>query len=787
MAGPLEVTVNPMRRLTPGEEAEIAWMRQNGVLPATGPREGGLMQMIGGILSDPAGAASSAYNAVTSDPIGVARGLLVDPVVDTVNWWSDAVQGRVPLTDAQGRTSTDAIGRAMDIAGSFAAPTFGARVATGAPDPNTVSMFGAGERRGRLYGGADIPDDVKVQQNIAKVIERTPEFENLLPYLTAEELSAVTSQMGDKILRGTQVGNLGDMQGGAVAGAGKLGWYRESANAMSTIFGEDINRFSSLLAALSPQTSVEMNMMNAARTWANWVKAGRPKDPNEILDIMGRSVVGDKGKDSILDAWKNNAISALSQQEGAGVDDFRLSGPKVDSFRRNVAGDLVPVTNDAWESHHMGVPQDAFSKSGTNLPGYGGVYLGKNIANRQVAENMSKALGFDIAPAEVQEMNWSFTKALYEQMAENRGRGGPSALDIVQEGLLDEKRVADVPDFASLLQDDRYGGPLKEIGLGPEIDKAAGAVGRIGGRDLSAAANPAGARNIARRVDALYDTRQFVSATAPFRARPGSSLRADGGRDFVLGPYGKQSSGFVSLDWGAKGRIHQVTPEYSKAVQSTSVTPVETFAEIAADGPSRQAWIDKMRAAQQSRGALGRSVDVYNRSGYKGAKVFSTPDGNAGFAVKPDGELSSVVSMKGQGPVGFSDSAVTLAVQNGATWLNAFDTVLPGKYGRHGFKPVARLPFDEQMARAEWGDAAVDEFMRDTKRFNNGRPDLVFMVYDPDFADKVPNRIGGRLAKSYDDAMRIVERSKTEVANKANKAKPAVRNKPSVPGLLDEQ
>jgi hypothetical protein len=107
-------------------------------------------------------------------------------------------------------------------------------------------------------------------------------------------------------------------------------------------------------------------------------------------------------------------------------------------------------------------------------------------------------------------------------------------------------------------------------------------------------------------------------------------------------------------------------------------------------------------------------------------------------------------------------------VQNGATWLNAFDTVLPQKYARHGFKPVARLKFDEQFARSEWGDEAVDQFMKATEDFNGGQPDLVFMVYDPNFVDQVPTGVGGDLVGSYDEAIKLVERAKAR-ASKSKK------------------
>ena len=49
---------------------------------------------------------------------------------------------------------------------------------------------------------------------------------------------------------------------------------------------------------------------------------------------------------------------------------------------------------------------------------------------------------------------------------------------------------------------------------------------------------------------------------------------------------------------------------------------------------------------------------------------------------------------------------------------------MPIFYGLNKFKVVARLKWDEQYAPPNWDK----EFYKD---FNNGEPDIVFMVFDP--------------------------------------------------------
>ena len=306
-----------------------------------------------------------------------------------------------------------------------------------------------------LYKGQEpLPQSM---DNLSAALDKEPALANMLPFVTPEEAAIITPRNVQNVEASYRAFNPNELVSAAVAGNPKLGWYYETSKALDTIFGEDTRRFATLLAAMSPQTSVEMNLKNAVRTFVNWEKAGRPKDKNEILDIMGRSVLGSKGKDSVLDAWKNNSVSALSAPEGTPGEAFRLSGPKVDNFGFAVSGDLDRFTNDAWQANLTGVPQDMFSRSSGPLPGYSPGYIGASAAGRQAADLMSGILGEKIMPSEVQETGWSFGKALYEQMKEGMAdtstlnTKGMSAREIVEAGALNENRISDVPDFASLL------------------------------------------------------------------------------------------------------------------------------------------------------------------------------------------------------------------------------------------------------------------------------------------------------------------------------------------------
>ena len=609
-------------------------------------------------------------------------------------------------------------------------------------------------------------DDLNIPTEIAPTIERAvdvnPEIEGILPYLTRNEAQRVTPGTANQLVATYNAINPEELIGAAVEGAPKIGWYEQTAEALNTIMGDDTPRFSALLAALSPQTSVEMNLLNTVNTWSNWEKAGRPTDPDKIIEIMGQSVLGDKGVDSVLGAWRNNAIRALTAAPDELTGNILLSGPKVNDFSQSVQGDLSRFVNDAWQANLTGIPQSYFGGTGP-MPGYSPGYLGASAAGRKAAEQMSLELGKDIMPSEVQETGWSFAKALYEQMASMRGAGqNVTAEDIVRNNMLETSRISDVPDFATLFTQPEYGTPLREIGYGSLIDRAAGAAQGIGRKDISGSARPDAAINVARRLDSLYDHRQFISATTPIRPRFIDTQAATSGRNRSVVPYRISSRRSVPLEFGASGRPHSPSQE----IQRASGIDFPDVYQLNQSAQDRRAFANVMREAQASRGAIGRSVDVYDPADYKGYKLFTTQDGSSGFAISPSGELSSVVSKRGSGIRGFSDAALAAAVSNGARWLNAFDTVLPQKYARFGFKPVARLKFDEDFARSDWGDEAVDAFMQSVKGFQSGKPDLVFMVYDPAFKDTVANNVGGKLVDDWDKAMEIVDKEKAKLSKK---------------------
>jgi hypothetical protein len=294
----------------------------------------------------------------------------------------------------------------------------------------------------------------------------------LAQYLTKAERRKLNTSTAKKVVQlFDQLPDSHEMAAVALAGQAKRGWYRKSAEAISNIFGPDAPRFAALLAALSPQTSVQGNLDNTVRIWAGWIRAGRPTDRKGILKVMAENVVGHKGGDSVLGAWRNNSVTALSDPN---PESIMLSGPKVDSFMRNLRDDVNAVTLDTWMANYALVEQKIFAGSGKSDtdPGKGSGYLAYSARVRQTADHLTKMTGETWTPAEVQETVWSWAKALYEEVS---GFGGiATARDIIENEELTDALINSTPDFATLFHNPAHERILRDAGYGPQLDELAG-------------------------------------------------------------------------------------------------------------------------------------------------------------------------------------------------------------------------------------------------------------------------------------------------------------------------
>lgn len=295
-----------------------------------------------------------------------------------------------------------------------------------------------------------------------------------------------------------------DMAAVAWAGRAKKGWYRASAHAIHHVFGHDAPRFAVLLASTSPQTSVESNLKAALQIWTKWVAAGRPVTHSAIRRI---ATEGSEGTSIVLETDMNNIIRSLTHPNPA---EMVISGPKVDSFYRNLTDNVVEVTNDSWMASYAGVRASIFGGESTPLSendgiveheGKRGGYIAMNAKVRQAAKMLTKLTGEVWTPAEVQETIWSWAKTLYEMSSTKK-----TAVQILNNKELTDALISATPDFGSLFTVGEYASILQAGGFQEGVDRLA---------EARRASDEAAARN---------PHPEYARQTAPFAERTQSAL-----------------------------------------------------------------------------------------------------------------------------------------------------------------------------------------------------------------------------------------------------------------------
>ena len=383
------------------------------------------------------------------------------------------------------------------------------------------------EKDRKQYGSTVPPEMVKMtpgqREALAVMVKGDPKMKAMVENLREDELAALVRSGGDDAAnRAEQLRKLmeamptaQEMAAVAKAGIAKKGWYKLSAAAITRVFGADARRFAALLAALSPQTSVEANLANTLRVWRAWTKAGRPTNARQILKIMGENVQGDKGEKSVLGAWKNNAYRALIMEN---PERIVLSGPKVNSFMLNLLDDVAAyteeVTNDAWMSNYSGIAQEEFgADKGAGMPGKGVGYLAMSLQSRRAARQL------EWEGREIQETVWSFSKALYEKVSDLQKAGQDvTAESLITSGGLLHEDIAATPDFEKLFVDPTYRQFFDEEAYGTVLNGLAVEVAKrqetalTGSVYVGTPEELEHMRRAAKRLDALREHRKWLAA-----------------------------------------------------------------------------------------------------------------------------------------------------------------------------------------------------------------------------------------------------------------------------------
>jgi len=473
-------------------------------------------------------------------------------------------------------------------------------------------------------------------------------------------------------------------------------WYEVHRPIMEDIFGEDMQFFNDIVSITSQQASVDENIQRALKAYQA-IKRG---EGVENLGLL-------KGVVNNLKRLIGEADPALTKQsprlragKPASADvvggETYFAGKKIPDFVEAMRGSDEAVTMD----RHMA--QLLFNTSEPTMR--------QVLEGQRVVTAVANKLGW--TPKETQAALWAF----------NQVRKGTDINDVRDYQKVLTEREAEIRELVAEFGVRR---PGRQGGSVP----AGGATGSRAVRDQ-------------RRADRFAAVRRNFGLV-------------DGGPDGdVSRGFTRDAGGDVTGELGGLTPVATYRPkaEVRRQFQLENLPAPDIIELDAASSAARfRQLVEKVKVDNR----YGVAVSVLDEADYAGARLFMTADGQAGFALRGD-DIVSVFNFDGSPYRGVSTSMLQLAISLGGRRLDAFDTILPRLYSQAGFSVVARLDFDAKVLRAEGID--VDAFKKTFKEFNNGKPDVVFMVLAPDEVKIYRPGDGGRV-KTFEEGVKAQQQA----------------------------
>jgi hypothetical protein len=336
--------------------------------------------------------------------------------------------------------------------------------------------------------------------------------------------------------------------------------------------------------------------------------------------------------------------------------------------------------------------------SGINEAPTGGAQRNWMRAVTARAREILAAHGIHMSNADIQATVWYPEKDLYAKLGGKPSEGLNVDYASAHRNLARERGVPDDRIQSALERSDR--GRVRD-------DVAGGDQGDVGGSQ--------GRGQISGQDDAAR-----TDAGRPAAAPPPNPY---------VGRSAERNQGDLESDVLA---LHSAGPASNSALPFHEMNPAKGGSEA----------FHSAIAAAKAANPHGAAVALYSPDEYRDMRTFLTQDRSAGFALKGDDIVS--VFKHPNSPHGkiANSSILPLATAQGGRRLDAFDTNLPSIYADSDFRAVARLPWNDAYAPEGWNYDRM-------KKYNNGRPDVVFMTHEPHGTPRYEPG-DGKQVQSYD-------------------------------------
>ena len=202
-------------------------------------------------------------------------------------------------------------------------------------------------------------------------------------------------------------------------------------------------------------------------------------------------------------------------------------------------------------------------------------------------------------------------------------------------------------------------------------------------------------------------------------------------------------------------KYNKIYDKYDKLI--TPLLSVKQEEAVAIESNDAKVYSSALSEAKKEMNKKGTGLDLQVSSVSEqeaqdiineGGKVFMTEDGSAGAYVKKDGYMGGLFKSPKSSFKNVSKVLQSARIKAGGYFMDAYATKLEKIYINNGFRPIARLKFNEEYAPEGW-DAEGSPL--------KNKPDVVFFTYDP---NGTYNEGDGQLFEDYDAAYEFAKSQK---------------------------